>query len=96
MMVRVYYYAERSSIHRFQAERKMTKNSIILPITILLGEKNEKPTGASKSIFFFEFRSLSFTSQYVTNIIPNIGKAEMKTYGKTAKKVEGSKIFILI
>jgi hypothetical protein len=32
----------------------------------------------------------------VTNIIPNIGKEEMKTYGKTANKVEGSKIFILI
>jgi hypothetical protein len=58
MMVRVYYYAEKLSIHRFQAERKMIKNSIILPKTILLGEKNEKPTGASKSIFFFEFRSL--------------------------------------
>jgi hypothetical protein len=29
-------------------------------------------------------------------MIPKIGKEEMKTYGKIAKNVEGSKIFILV
>jgi hypothetical protein len=45
--------------------------------------------------FFFVFDDLlSFISHQVTKIIPKIGNPEINTYGNTAKKVEGSKIFI--
>ena len=48
---------------------------------------------------FFSLLSLAFLSfinQYVTKMIPNMGKAEIKIYGKTARKIDGSKIFILV
>ena len=74
----------------------MTRNSIPIPINGIMMIKEVETKKLLLNQFFLILNLQSFTSQYVTNIIPNIGKAEMKTYGKIANKVEGSKIFILI
>jgi hypothetical protein len=79
-----------------QVSAENDKNSIIIPINGIIMRKELQTQQLLLNQFFLIFDLLSFTSQYVTNIIPNIGKEEMKTYGKTANKVEGSKIFILI
>ncbi len=42
--------------------------------------------------YFLDFRSLN--SHQVTNTIPKIGKDDINTYGKIAKRVEGSNIVI--
>ncbi|MBA2268056.1 MAG: hypothetical protein H0W19_06940 [Nitrosopumilus sp.] len=67
-----------------------------MPINGIILEKRNNNQQVLLNHFFLIFDLLSFTNQYVTNTIPKMGKEEMKTYGKMAKNVEGSKIFILI